>query len=202
MLGGVIAAVVVVVVGGLLGGALGGPVGLAVVAAVGLGFGAAFGWAVAVSRSYDLRSARGALLFVVDHTWSLLNTLAGATFLVLNVAAGNRVDRALGRHTGCVMLSRGFLRGFATTIGTVQAGTTPRIRRHEDTHVLQARLFGPLYLPLVVAHYVVATLVPYWLVHHDRVGRPIDSVGAYFLRGVYPNVWHEKWAYAVEGSPP
>lgn len=202
MVAGVVAGAAPAVVGWLVGVLLGGAAWGTVAAAVGLGTGVAFGWAVAGSASYDLRSSRGVLLLVVDLTWSLVNTVAGAVFLVLNLAVGNRVDRRAGRHSGCVMLHRGIIPGFATTVGTVQAGTTPRIRRHEDTHVRQARLFGPLYLPLVAGHYVVATLVPYWLVGHDRARHPIDSIGAYFLRGVYGNVWHEKWAYAVQGSPP
>jgi hypothetical protein len=84
----------------------------------------------------------------------------------------------------------------------VRAGATSAIQRHEDTHVLQARLFGPLYVPLIAAHYALATLLPYWLAYHDRAERPIDSVATYFRRGVYPHVWHEEWAYRVQGQPP
>jgi hypothetical protein len=168
---------------------------------IGLAVGLPFGWAVAVTAAYP-GSARGVLLFIVDHSWSLLNTVTGAVFLALNLLFGNRVDRVQSRHSGCLFLTKGVFGGFATTLGTVQAGTTVNIRCHEDVHVLQARVFGPFYLPLVMAHYVVVTVVPYWLLYHDRAHRPINSLGTYFLRGVYPNVWCEKWAYSVEGSPP
>jgi hypothetical protein len=198
---GVLTTVLHALLGGAVG-ALGGPLGAVIGAVVGLVFGAVFGWTLQVGKVYHLASANGVWLFVVDHTWSLVNTMVGAIFLALNLVAGNRIDHSLCNHSGCVMLTGGVFRGFATTIGTVQAGTTPRIRRHENLHVLQARLFGPLYLPLVILNYALATIAPYWLIYHDRVSRPIDSFGAYFMRGVYPNVWHEKWAYSVEGSPP
>lgn len=201
MVGGVVGGAAVAAAMILAGAAVAGPVGAAVAAVPGLVLGLTFGRAVAVSQAYDLGSMTGVRRIVVDLTWSLVNTVAGAVFLAVNLAAGNRVDPDAGRHSGSVILVRQFLRGYATTVGTVQAGTRPHLRRHEDTHVRQARLFGPLYLPLVAVHYVVVTLVPYWLLYHDRTTRPIDGFRAYFQRGVYPNTWHELWAYAVGDDP-
>ncbi|HEY8450810.1 MAG: glycine zipper family protein [Micromonosporaceae bacterium] len=197
MVAAVAAGTVVAVAIGLTGAAVAGPAGAAVAALPGLVLGLTFGRAVAAATPYDLTSVTGARRLLVDLTWSLVNTVAGAVFLAVNLARGNRVDPEAGRHSGSVILVRPFLRGYATTIGTVQAGTRPHLRRHEDTHVLQARLFGPLYLPLVVAHYVVVTLVPYWLLYHDRARQPIDGFRAYFRRGVYRHTWHELWAYSV-----
>jgi hypothetical protein len=140
-------------------------------------------------------SARGLLLALVDSTWSLPNTVAGLLFMAFALARGNVVDRAFTRHRGIVGLRHGVIRGFATTIGPVQAGLSARVNRHEAVHVLQARLFGPLYLPLVLLNWAVATVLPYWLLYHDRAAEPINSVVAYFRHGVYPHTWHEEWAY-------
>jgi hypothetical protein len=202
MVAGLMTAVVQVALGGLVGGVLGGLPGAMLGVAVGLALGLPLGWAVRAGSAYDLGTARGAAEFLVDHTWSLPNTVLGSLFLSVNLLRGNRLDREQSRHAGCVILTRGALPGYATTVGTVQAGTTAAIRAHEDLHVGQARLFGPLYLPLVALHYVVATVIPYWLIRHDRQAAPIDSVGAYFIRGVYRNVWHEWWAFRSAPAAP
>ena len=201
VLGLVQAALVTALVAGA-GAALGGPVAGALGGALALGPAVALALATASSRAYDRSSRRGWLQYLVDCTWSLPNTLAGALFLTVNLAVRNRVDLDRSRGSGCVHLEKGIIPGFATTIGTVVAGAGPRIERHERLHVTQARAFGPLYLPLVAANYVVATVLPYWLLYHDRQNRPIRSVRDYFMRGVYPHTWHEQWAYAVEGTPP
>ncbi|ONI80595.1 hypothetical protein ALI22I_45850 [Saccharothrix sp. ALI-22-I] len=173
--------VVVLVIGGLLGA-----------------FHGVWAWR---TRLYP-RGRRGWVLGVVDATWSLPNTVAGAVFLAYALARGNRVDPAFSRHRGTLGLRDGVIKGFATTIGPVQAGIAMGVDDHEAVHVFQARLFGPLYLPLVAANWVVATVLPYWLLYHDRAAAPIDGVPAYFRRGVYPHCWHEEWAYRRQGAPP
>ncbi|MEU4443472.1 hypothetical protein AB0K14_08320 [Actinosynnema sp. NPDC050801] len=173
--------VVVWVIGGLLGA-----------------FHGAWAWRI---RLYP-RGPRGVALAVVDATWSLPNTIAGAAFLAWALARGNRVDAEFSRHRGTLGLRDGVIKGFATTVGPVQAGIAMGVDDHEAVHVLQARLFGPLYLPLVLVNWVVATVLPYWLLYHDREAAPIDGVGAYFQRGVYPHCWHEEWAYRRQGCPP
>lgn len=169
--------------------------------ALGLLAGALHARAVVATDSYP-PDRRGAWLAVVDHTWSLPNTVAGSLLLAVALALGNRPDPDRSRHRSTVVLREGVMPGFATTIGTVEAGTTHHLAAHEYLHVLQARLFGPAYLPLVALNYVVATVLPYWLVYHDRTARPIRSVRDYFLRGVYPHTWHEEWAYRVGGGTP
>lgn len=170
-------------------------------AAAGL-LGGVYGWAIASGKAYDLSSAKGVLAFVVDHTWSVANTLTGALFLTLNLIFGNRVDTAFTAGRNLVGLHKGVVPGFATTIGTVQAGTKLNIDVHEAVHVLQARVFGPFYIPLVLANYAIATVLPYWLLYHDRTARPITGPVTYFRRGVYPHTWNEEWAYKVQGTPP
>lgn len=182
-------------------GSLGGQLWAGIGAGIGLLLGIPHAVALVRLRCYPV-SGKGWLLFAVDHSWSLPNTIAGSTFLFANMAAGNTADPVMSAGRSTVVLRRGILPGFATTIGPVEAGTTAAIARHEYVHVLQARLFGPFYLPLVASHYLVAAVLPYWLLYHDHRTRPIRSVRDYFIRGVYPHLWNEEWAYAVEGSPP
>jgi hypothetical protein len=192
--------------GGGLGDGMGRGVGLVAGALVGGVPGAILGWAVARWEPYDVRRGRGLLAALVDVTWSLPNTWAGAVFLGVNLLRGNRVEPSLTRHAGAVHLVGGVFPPIAgvryvTTIGTVIAGVAPAVHRHEHGHILQARLFGPLYLPLVAAHYVVATVVPYWWLYHDHERYPITDVGSYLTRGVYHHVWHEEWCYRRYGPP-
>jgi hypothetical protein len=57
-----------------------------------LSVGVLHGWALAVAHAYDLSSWRGLSAYVIDHTWSGVNTLAGAMFLLVALALGSRLD--------------------------------------------------------------------------------------------------------------
>jgi hypothetical protein len=193
VLSGVIIAAVLAAVGASAG------VGGALIAgAVGVALGSTFGIAIKRARPYDA-SKRGVWRFVVDHTWSLPNTVAGALYLAVNLVFRNSLNPSATPGTGSIVLTKGVFPGYATTIGTVQAGTNigTTQERHELIHVFQARLFGPLYLPSVIANYVVATILPYWLLYYDKQRWPVTSLGSYFMMGVYPHTWHEGWAYSV-----
>jgi hypothetical protein len=148
---------------------------------------------VARGRPY-CRGWHGTVLAGVDATWSGLNTWAGAWYVLIELGRGNRLDIARSTGAGVLFLERQAIPGYATTIGPVAAGCPPRIERHERVHVLQARLLGPFYLPLVALGFVVATVVPYWLVS-SRARARVVGPRSYFERGVYPNTWHEWWAY-------
>jgi hypothetical protein len=216
----VVSVAVAVTAGVALGWLVGGSIGAVIGAAVGLVLGLAFGWTIAKCHPYEL-SPKGVFLFVVDHTWSLLNTIAGALFLLVSLAKRNELNLVDSRHTSKVVFTRGLIPNrkrvvgpdrqvvqtyFATTVGPVMVGVhpdgSPGLKRHEGVHVFQARLFGPFYLALVALGFAVAIVLPYWLLYHDRRRRPIRSVRDYFMRGVYPHTWHEEWAYSVGGSPP
>ncbi|MEU4365810.1 glycine zipper family protein [Micromonospora chersina] len=201
MILGIISAAVHIVLGAVLGGAAGGTIGLLVGAVVGLLVGAPFGWAVASAGTYAA-DAKGIFLFVVDHTWSLLNTVAGAFYLALHLVFGHQLDRVVSQASGRVNVVEGVSPRYATTIGTVCAGSSPGIQRHEDVHILQARLLGPLYLPLVALNYVLFTIAPVWLLWHDHSNAPINRFTRYFEIGVYPHVWNEAIAYRIQGTPP
>lgn len=201
MAGGIISAIVLAGAVGVFGLLVGGGLGFLIGALIGLALGAVYGWALTTVRAYDFGSAGGIVAYVVDHTWSVLNTLVGALFLTGNVVFGNKLDRTFSQRS-VVGLQNGVFPGFATTIGTVQAGTNMGIDDHEAVHVLQARIFGPLFIPMVIVNYILATVLPYWLLYHDRTARPITGLFTYFKRGVYPHTWNEEWAYKVQGTPP
>ncbi|MEV4415049.1 glycine zipper family protein [Catellatospora sp. NPDC049609] len=171
-----------------------GPAGALVGGAVAAVAAVPYGWAVGRVRAYQ-PTAHGVGLFAVDHSWSLVNTCAGAVFLTANLARGHRLDPSACRHRGRVNLREQAIRGYATTVGNVVAGATAACERHEDVHVRQARLFGPLYLPLIAANYALFTVLPVWWLYHDHAGYPITGPRRYLDRGVYLHVWHEAWAY-------
>jgi hypothetical protein len=206
MVAGLVAAIVLAGATGFLGYLIGGTIGVLIGLAIGAILGAVFGWAVSTSQSYDLGSARGIVMYVVDLTWSLPNTLLGALYLALNLMVGNKLERTYSRHSGSVQLANGVfpkMRGitYLTTVGTVIAGVDPAVHAHERGHIFQARIFGPGYVPLVLANYVLATVIPFWWLYHNHTKYPIRQVAAYFMDGVYPHVWNEAWCYRVYGPP-
>jgi hypothetical protein len=223
---GAVSALVLVATGAFVGSLLGGVPATIIGGAVGLIVGLGYGITLARVGSYDA-TPRNIARFVVDHSWSLLNTAVASLFLLVNLLIGNELNVEDSRRSATVVFVRGLIPNrkkivqvltkagpqqkvvrthFATTVGNVKVGVRPDsgvgLKEHEDVHVFQARLFGPFYLPLVGLGYLVAMVLPYWLLYHDRVGRPIRSVRDYFMRGVYPHVWHEEWAYKIGGTPP
>jgi hypothetical protein len=173
-------------------------------ALVGAGASAVPAWrgasAVARCRPYPA-DRRGAASAAIDVTWGALNAWAASLFALVLSARGNRLDVERSRGSGLVHFCDQAIAGYATTIGIVTAGCSPRVEAHERVHVLQARLLGPLYLPLVGLGFVVATVLPYWLAS-SSVRCQVRDVRSYFVRGVYRNTWHEWWAYRVAPTRP
>lgn len=203
MVFGIISAAIHAAYGAVLGWAAGGGsvIGLLVGGGLGLLFGCFFGWAVAAGKVYSATGS-GIFTFVIDHTWSMLNTFAGALYLTVHFVFGHTLDRVTSAGSGRVSVVEGVSPRYATTIGTVCAGAGPGIQRHEDVHILQARILGPFYIPLVGLNYALWAIAPLWLLWHDRTNRPINSFGRYFEVGVYPHVWNEAIAYRIQGTPP
>lgn len=185
--------------GAALGFVVGDDVGAAVAGVLSALAAISFGRAVAQGKPYA--GGLGAWRCLVDATWSSLNTWAGALYYAVHRLTGNSHDLGRSAGKGSIWLTRGVVPTYATTIGTVKAGSNDGIDSHEEIHIFQARLFGPLYIPLVVLNYVVATIVPYWLLFRDKTRYPITGLASYFENGVYPHVWNELWAYrATESS--
>ncbi len=190
------------VIGFLSGGLTGGIAG----AATGAVTGAIHGWAMADAHSYDWGSIGGWAGFLADNTWGLPNSMVGSLFATANILGGNPIDRAKSSGSNALMFENEWFSGYATTQGNVIVGTkglSHAVLEHELTHVLQARLFGPVFFPSMIAHYIINTIFPYWLLYHNTryPNTPIRSFGEYFTRGVYPHTWAEEWGYAVGGHP-
>jgi hypothetical protein len=194
---GTVQGLAVAATGALIGFLIGGVIG-AVIGGALLGlFAIPYGRAVTQGQMYA-GDALGVWRAIVDATWSSLNTAAAALYYGIHRLTGNPHNLARTKGSGAIWLDKGVVTSYATTIGTVKAGSNDRIDRHEMIHVFQARLFGPLYLPLVGLNYVIATIIPYWLaLEHE----PITGFASYFEKGVYPNVWNELWAYKVAATP-
>jgi hypothetical protein len=193
-------AVSIAITGGALGYLIGGGLGAIIVALLSVVLAIPFGRAVVQGRPYA--GGMGAWRCLIDATWSSLNTWAGALYYALHRVRGNPHDLARSAGRGSIWLTRGVTARYATTIGTVKAGCNDRLDAHEEVHVLQARIFGPFYLPLVALNYVIATIIPYWLLFYDKQRYPITGFASYFHNGVYPHVWNELWAYRATRARP
>ncbi|WPU92804.1 SpvB/TcaC N-terminal domain-containing protein [Mucilaginibacter sabulilitoris] len=186
-------------VGAALGFLIGGLPGAIAGGAVGMVSGAIHGWAMASAHSYDWSSAGGWASFILDNTWSAPNSFIGSLWASINIFR-SPIDKK-SKDSNALVFTNGLIPGYATTFGNVIAGTNPL--DHELSHTLQARIFGPTFYPLMAAHYVINTVLPYWLLYHKKQypTKPITSFGQYFSRGVYPHTWAEEWGYSIEGEP-
>jgi hypothetical protein len=185
------------------GAALGGGLGLlggtrfAAAAGISAGLNGAFG---GYRRVYDWRSPKGWLAFTADSTWGLAGTTLGNVLNLLN-STGRRsgyrpeFSRRQNRHVfengACLR------RGFAVTLGNVISNASmgngdlgeerrPFIDRHEDLHIWQSRIFGPIYQA------VYATWV---------AGGAVFGAGVWTLRRRKPGLWRLMETAAYYDNP-
>src|SRR5262249_19302459 len=136
--------------------AAGKPIGLGTAALLGAILGGAYGLQAGILLIYDLNTPWGWGQLALDMTWSLPNTAFG--FIV-----GNAVYPFFGWPTRCSSENTGWIvytprnsSGFGVdvlqTLGTINIGGSGN---HERVHLVQARIFGPLYLPVFGVNYVV-----------------------------------------------
>jgi|HubBroStandDraft_6_1064221.scaffolds.fasta_scaffold01598_6 hypothetical protein len=125
--------------------------------------------------------------FILDVSWSLLNAVASLVWvLVCTITGSGFVDPTPDSKRSGTFVYKTNPRGGgydATTIGTAIAGGWCS---HEETHVWQARIFGPLYMPVYV------TSLALNLVFRLITGKTKDvSQEAYY------RICFEDWAYAA-----
>ncbi len=156
--------------------------------------GAVHGFAMAKAESYDWGSAKGWLAFTLDNTWSLFNSFVASAFSTANIGH-NEIDDGQSKNSNTLYFSGQWFSPYDTTLGNVVVGTN--VPDHERRHVWQARLFGPIYIPGVIASYEIATVLPYWLLYGHC---SVTGFWSYFSQGVYPNTLNELDAYRVQGS--
>ena len=214
--GFLIVLVVIVLASGaavLLNLAAGGLVSWPVAILIGSLFGLAYGLEAGILLSYNLASPKGWLEVLIDFTWSLPNTVWG--FVIGNIIFPifGSPSRDQSRDAGWIVYMP---RSPSSTLGNrvLQTHGTLNIGgagRHERIHLLQARIFGPLFLPIYAVNYVINfVLQGLWTitigmilwkagVRETAYFRPIgDSVAQGFFGWIYYATIFEFWAYSTE----
>ncbi len=206
----VVEAVLVAAMGASLGWfALGlfGSTWLAVTGAVVAGLNGAIAGAVGL---YSWHQSKGWLFFVLDSTWGLFGILLAVVIHMVNVFLGRGgyvVDMCCRTNRHVYETGLGLRKDFAFSQGNVisNAGGSVGLRgesekvakrrkfvvAHEGVHVLQNRIFGPLfqaiYLGWIVAFFLVG--VGLWLARERKdFGKIIETM-------TYYNNPFEYWAY-------
>ncbi len=159
----------------------------AIVAAVAAIIGAAYSSMAFSKKIYEV-GFLSILGYVLDMSWSLLNTLAG--FLVwipaCKIVGANFVTpNDYSRRSGTFVYDKNPRGGDydATTIGTVIAGGWSS---HEETHVWQARILGPSYLLAYILALVLN--IPFRLITGKTENLTMEA---------YYRIPCEDWAYGA-----
>jgi hypothetical protein len=164
--------------------------------------------------AYDLSTPLGWLMILVDLTWSLPNTLFGAVTGLWLYAFWGSPSKPNSEGRGWISYtprsSTGFGNDVLQTLGTINIGGSGQ---HERMHLLQARIFGPLYLPIFGLSYVVTfllqclfTLLLGLILKATGVrtsaylNPPSSSAVNGFFGWIYHSTPFEEWAYA-SGNP-
>lgn len=186
-----------------------------VLAVIGMAGAAAYGFFAGYTDVYEF-GPRGIALYVVDVTWSALNTFTGMVFLIRCKLNGiYQQPDADSKKRGIIHYEdhpfdnqpKAALGGAdATTIGNVMGG---KWLTHETIHVQQARIFGPFYWFTYLFGYF-ANAVPMfvkWLVTGQYKVPYKGKASISFVHWeAYGRVVMEDWAYrsapteAVKGT--
>jgi RHS repeat-associated protein len=225
------------------GRSLGDSLGIAAETALTTGFGALLGGMVAgtfgaymgglnglftgTRQIYDWSSIEGWASFLSDSSWGLIGTSLGnfANIFDLIFAPSSYRSDLSRRQNRQVYDSGLFLdKADAATFGNVTSnlagGGGASILKHETVHILQNRIFGPVYIGVSIAWYVwggaVGSVVgavmngdPWVLIAGGLIAGPLgavvaglfDSGGRQGARDVayLDNPW-ELWAYSIQGN--
>lgn len=124
--------------------------------------------------------------YVLDMTWSMLNTVAAFVVWIpaCTIVGSFVTPDALSRRSGAFVFTKNPRGGgyAATTIGTTIGGGWSS---HEEIHVWQGRLFGPLYMP----SYMVSLLL-------NMLVRVVTGKVQSLTLEAYYRICFEDWAYA------
>jgi hypothetical protein len=177
---------------------------------IGLGYGLEAG----ILKIYDLGSPAGWGIMVVDLTWSLPNTIWGFVIgnLIFWFFGSPSGTQSTGKHWVSFKprSATGFGHDVLQTHGTVNLGGTGQ---HERMHLLQARIFGPAFLPLYFVCYAVTSVLQLawsatlgWILRVAKVRPkfplqpPAKSPVGGFFGWIYYATLFELWAFA-SGNP-
>jgi PE family len=155
---------------------------------------------------YNFRDPRGWAAFLLDYTWGLPGTTLGYGVQIINGFWPNSgYDPTLSQLVGSHVYTGGIgLPGFTTTMGNVTthlgvgSGAKDVLANHEEVHVWQSRIFGPLFQTSYAGWLVGGAFVGtgYWLLHPNQDWFSLVETAAY-----YDNPW-EVWAYVNDHNWP
>jgi len=145
-------------------------------------FGAVYGLLTGRKEIYSI-GPRPIWSFILDVSWSSLNTVTGLFWMIWCAAKGTfQPPEEKTQKRGILVFSGAALPGAdATTIGNVMGGEW---LLHETVHVQQARIFGPFYWPIYLLSYLTN------LISRAITGRIHDLHWE-----AYGRVVMEDWAY-------
>ena len=161
--------------------------------------GALSGMMSGIWRIYDWDKL-GVPAFLLDHTWGLSGTTNASLLHLINFAWGDHADESFDRRRNNHRYKSGFAlkRDFAFTQGAVMSNlsvdSTASLWRHENLHVWQNRIFGPLFT-LTYVGWMVLLFIPSLIV----AGVTRSNVGDTIMALCYYNNPWEVWAYKVGG---
>lgn len=146
-----------------------------------------FGFFTGWKEVYALQP-RSIWAFILDVSWSSLNTVTGLFWMIYCAAKGSfSTPTEDSQKRGIIMFSDAALPGAdASTLGTVMGGDW---LMHEAVHVQQGRIFGPFYWPTYLLSYVLGMLARF------LTGRFRDPHWEAYARVVM-----EDWAYRAAPS--
>jgi RHS repeat-associated protein len=191
--------------GGITGFLVGGPVGLV----IGAIMGGMNGLISGMTGIYNWASIDGWFAFLSDSTWGLLGTSLGNIVHIINLFYSDsnyRTDlsRRQNRHVyeGGFALKSDFAFTQGNVISNASQGGGPInasfIANHEELHIWQSRIFGPLfqltYVAWAVGGFIVGSIV--WLFNTDEDWGSLVETAAY-----YDNPF-EYWAYKNDSNWP
>ena len=181
---------------------------------IGTIFGFLYGLEAGILLIYALDTFKGWAEMIIDLTWSLPNTVFGFVFGNLIYWFVGSPDRSRSENAGWIVFmprsSTGFGNTVLQTLGTINLGDTGQ---HEKMHLLQARIFGPLYLTIFGVNYAINFLIQvlfmalfgWWLklagCRTTAWFEPPPSSAVHgFFGWIYHSTLFELWAYA-SGNP-
>lgn len=179
-------------------------------------FGALFGIEASLVEGYVTSSPLLIWLLFLDLTWSLTNTVLGFIWQIGFLFLG-LPDAGLSRGKSWIAYSSG-----ASVLETIGPFNSGGAGKHEPVHLVQARIFGPLFIPLVLGNYVINGIIQIvytstlgWILKLAGVaqhaylippvgsavgGKPDSSTAAKFFGWIYASTLMELWAYATQAK--
>ena len=155
---------------------------------------------------YDFSTAKGWAAFLLDYTWGFPGTVMGYGMQLVNAfEPNNGYDPVLSKEVGSIVFRGGVgLTGYSSTWGNVTTslgygpGADDRMINHEELHVWQNRIFGPLYLASYGAWLAGGSVVgtAYWVFH------PNDNWFGLVETAAYYDIPWEVWAYSNDNDWP